>query len=158
MAREVAPFKTERRASTLAGGQWERLARVRLRTLPSRRKDSRRRMAGGELRLGTEADHGCFARLHLHDDVPVVQGGSTPVVNHQQAVTARGQTVDRKAAVVLAPACRRRPAKDALRRRPENQDEGALAWHSFLIHDRTHDTPGVRRELDFEGRIATLGN
>src|SRR5450759_1517973 len=78
MAREVAPFKTERRASTLAGGQWERLARVRLRTLPSRRKDSRRRMAGGELRLGTEADHGCFARLHLHDDVPGVQGGSTP--------------------------------------------------------------------------------
>src|ERR1700730_16582149 len=35
-----------------AGFQWERLARVRFFTLPFSRKDSRRRMAGGELRLG----------------------------------------------------------------------------------------------------------
>ena len=35
-----------------AAGQWERLARVRFLTLPFWRKDSRRRRAGGELRLG----------------------------------------------------------------------------------------------------------
>src|SRR5205823_2815235 len=35
-----------------AGFQWERLARVRFFTLPFSRKDSRRRMAGGDLRLG----------------------------------------------------------------------------------------------------------
>src|ERR1017187_9586957 len=40
-----------------AGGQWERLESVRLRTLPPRRKDSRRRIAGGQLRLGTVATY-----------------------------------------------------------------------------------------------------
>ena len=51
------PSKTARRASTLAGGQWERLAMVRLWTLPFSRKLSRRRIAGGELRLGTTATY-----------------------------------------------------------------------------------------------------
>jgi len=40
-----------------AGGQGERLARVRLWTLPPWRKDSRRRMAGGEERLGTDSTY-----------------------------------------------------------------------------------------------------
>ena len=42
-----------RRVSTLAGGQEERLARVRLRTRLPSRQPSRRRTAGGELRFGT---------------------------------------------------------------------------------------------------------
>ena len=46
-----------RRASTLAGGQAERLARVRLRTLGPSRQPSRRRTAGGELRLGTTSTY-----------------------------------------------------------------------------------------------------
>ena len=37
------------------GGHLERLAKVRLRTLLPSRKDSRSRMAGGELRLGTDS-------------------------------------------------------------------------------------------------------
>jgi hypothetical protein len=36
-----------------SGAQEVRLARVRVRTLSPSRKDSRKRMAGGELRLGT---------------------------------------------------------------------------------------------------------
>src|SRR5215217_8167984 len=49
----VAPSSSARKPSMAAGGSLERLARVRLRTLPSSRKDSRRRMQGLELRLGT---------------------------------------------------------------------------------------------------------
>ena len=44
-------------AATLAGGQEERLARVRLRTLGPSRQPSRRRTAGGELRLGTTSTY-----------------------------------------------------------------------------------------------------
>ena len=46
-------LSTRRRASTLAFGHLERLAKVRFLTLPPSRQPSRRRMAGGELRLGT---------------------------------------------------------------------------------------------------------
>ena len=38
-------------------GQEEMLRRVRVLTLPSWRKDSRRRMAGGEFRLGTSVTY-----------------------------------------------------------------------------------------------------
>src|SRR6516225_6164522 len=41
----------------LGGGQSERLERVRLTTRPSMRVDSRRRTAGGELRLGTDSTY-----------------------------------------------------------------------------------------------------
>ena len=41
----------------LSGGPEERLARVRLWTLEPMRVDSRRRMAGGELRLGTDSTY-----------------------------------------------------------------------------------------------------
>ena len=44
-------------------GQAERLARVRLTTRPPRREDSRRRMAGGELRLGTAST---YMGIHYH--------------------------------------------------------------------------------------------
>src|SRR5579884_90114 len=44
-------------AAKQAAGQWERLARVRFLTLPFWRKDSRRRRAGGELRLGMVATY-----------------------------------------------------------------------------------------------------
>ena len=46
-------LSTRRRASILAGGHLERLAMVRFLTFPPSRQPSRRRMAGGELRLGT---------------------------------------------------------------------------------------------------------
>ncbi len=49
----VPPLSRTRSPSTRVGGHVERLARVRLRTLPASRQDSRRRMAGGEERLGT---------------------------------------------------------------------------------------------------------
>src|SRR6266478_371409 len=42
-----------RKVSIFSGGQSERLAKVRLRVLSPSRQPSRRRMAGGELRLGT---------------------------------------------------------------------------------------------------------
>ncbi len=48
-----ASLSTRRRASTLAGGQWERLAKVRFRTLRPSRQPSHRRMASGEFRFGT---------------------------------------------------------------------------------------------------------
>src|SRR5262249_62390699 len=53
----VSPLRTCRKASICVAGQCERLAMVRLRTLPCSRKLSRRRMAGGELRLGTTATY-----------------------------------------------------------------------------------------------------
>src|SRR2546427_13281482 len=48
-----SPLRARRRASIRSGAHEVRLARVRVRTLSPSRKDSRRRMAGGELRLGT---------------------------------------------------------------------------------------------------------
>src|SRR5207248_6931236 len=42
-----------RKASIFCWGQWERLAKVRLRVFEPSRQPSRRRTAGGELRLGT---------------------------------------------------------------------------------------------------------
>jgi len=45
------PFNTCRRASTFCGGQGLRLARVRLRTRPPSRKNSRSSTAGEEFRL-----------------------------------------------------------------------------------------------------------
>src|SRR5207244_44815 len=48
-----SPLRARRRASIRSGAQELRLARVRVRTLSPSRKDSRKRMAGGELRLGT---------------------------------------------------------------------------------------------------------
>src|SRR5262245_20350787 len=48
-----SPLRARRRASMRSGAQEVRLARVRVRTLSPSRKDSRKRMAGGELRLGT---------------------------------------------------------------------------------------------------------
>src|SRR5260370_15480477 len=48
------PIELARRsASTRSTGQWVRFARVRFLTLPSTRKPSRRRTAGGELWFGT---------------------------------------------------------------------------------------------------------
>src|ERR1017187_387221 len=73
-----------------------------------------------------QADHGGFAGLHLHQDA-VEQGRGTPLVDHQQPVTAGRQPVDRERAVVLGRSGGRRPAKDAGRCRPENQDERVLA-------------------------------
>ena len=52
VTRSVPPLRTARRPSTWAGSQLDRLSRVRLWTLPSSRQLSRRRMAGGEERLG----------------------------------------------------------------------------------------------------------
>jgi hypothetical protein len=49
----VPPRNKMRRPSTIEVGHWLRLATVRLRTLLPSRYDSRKRMAGGELRLGT---------------------------------------------------------------------------------------------------------
>jgi hypothetical protein len=49
-------LRTWRRASIWCGGQWERLVRVRDLTSPSARKDSRRRMAGGEVAVGDGGD------------------------------------------------------------------------------------------------------
>src|SRR5580700_714014 len=46
-------FRTARNASTLSIGQSDRFATVRLVIFPPARDDSRRRIAGGELRLGT---------------------------------------------------------------------------------------------------------
>src|SRR5213593_1517202 len=48
-----SPLRARRMASIRSGAHEVRLARVRVRTLAPSRKDSRRRMAGGELRLGT---------------------------------------------------------------------------------------------------------
>src|SRR5205807_2556049 len=45
--------RTRRKVSILSGGQSERLATVRLRVFWPSRQASRRRTAGGELRLGT---------------------------------------------------------------------------------------------------------
>ena len=50
-----SPRSRRRRTSRRALGQEERLRRVRFLTLPFSRKDSRRRMAGGEVRLGISA-------------------------------------------------------------------------------------------------------
>src|SRR6267142_5319389 len=50
-----SPLRTRRRESIWAAGQEERLARVRLTTLAPWRRLWRRRMAGGELRLGTDS-------------------------------------------------------------------------------------------------------
>src|SRR5216684_1493629 len=52
-----SPLSTRRRLAIWEAGQSERLARVRLTILPSKRDDSRRRMAGGELRLGTDSTY-----------------------------------------------------------------------------------------------------
>src|ERR1035437_6748040 len=52
-----SPFRTRRKSSTGEAGQEERLERVRLWTLEPMRTDSRRRMAGGELRLGTDSTY-----------------------------------------------------------------------------------------------------
>jgi hypothetical protein len=49
------PFSRVRKPSTRAMGQSERLARVRFLTRPLSRKLSRNRIAGGELRLGTDS-------------------------------------------------------------------------------------------------------
>jgi hypothetical protein len=49
----VSPRRIRRTASTASVGRLERLARVRLQVLLPSRQDSRRRMAGGELRLRT---------------------------------------------------------------------------------------------------------
>ena len=46
-------IQAEAEASIRSGAQEVRLARVRVRTLSPSRKDSRKRMAGGEFRLGT---------------------------------------------------------------------------------------------------------
>ena len=48
-----SPRRMQRRALMAVAGSLERLARVRFLTRPRSRKDSRRRMAGGEERLGT---------------------------------------------------------------------------------------------------------
>ena len=52
-ATAAPPLSSTRKPSMSVGGHLERLARVRLLTLPASRKDSRRSTAGGELRLGT---------------------------------------------------------------------------------------------------------
>src|SRR6266436_886409 len=46
-------------------GQWGRLASVRCLTLPSRRKDSRRRIHGGELRLATVSIYMAIKRAQI---------------------------------------------------------------------------------------------
>src|SRR6266436_2036995 len=46
-------------------GQSVRLASVRCLTLPSRRKDSRRRIHGGELRLATVSMYMAIKRAHI---------------------------------------------------------------------------------------------
>ena len=51
----VPPLRRARRPSIRCGGHLVRLRIVRLQTLPSLRKDSRRRIAGGEERLGTRS-------------------------------------------------------------------------------------------------------
>jgi hypothetical protein len=56
-----------------AAGQWDKFAMVRFLTLPSSRKDSRSRVAGGELRLGTTAiymrhkynTHGLYVKINM---------------------------------------------------------------------------------------------
>ena len=47
------PRSSTFKPSTTSGARHERLASVRLRTLPCSRQDSRRRIAGGDVRLGT---------------------------------------------------------------------------------------------------------
>src|SRR4029450_9012135 len=54
-ATAIAPCNRVWRPWTGSDGHLERLARVRLRTLPPSRKDSRSKIAGGELRLGTRS-------------------------------------------------------------------------------------------------------
>ncbi len=53
--RATPPLSRMRSPRTISSGHFERLARVRLQTLPSLRKDSRSRTAGGEFRLGTRS-------------------------------------------------------------------------------------------------------
>src|SRR3989442_2973340 len=60
---------TRRSRSTFAGGQWLRLARVRFLTFPPSRYPSRRRIAGGDPRLGTVAMY-----------MPTQYGSSVPCV------------------------------------------------------------------------------
>ena len=54
-ATATPPFSRVRNPSTRVVGQSDRLARVRFLTRPFSRKLSRNRMAGGELRLGTDS-------------------------------------------------------------------------------------------------------
>src|SRR6266571_4576310 len=56
-ATSVSPLSTRRRESIWVAGHEERFARVRFTTLPPRRRHSRRRMAGGESRLGTDSTY-----------------------------------------------------------------------------------------------------
>src|SRR5215831_20344039 len=65
-ATATPPFSSVRKPSTSWVGQVERLARVRFLTRPSSRKLSRNRMAGGELRLGTDSMY-MASLLALHD-------------------------------------------------------------------------------------------
>ena len=69
--------KTFRPSITSADRQ-DRLARVRLRTLPSSRYDSRSRTAGGELRLGTDSiymdiEYNRFSGRNQHN-LPILHG------------------------------------------------------------------------------------
>ena len=48
----LPPLSRIFKSSTVSEGSFERFARVRLRTFPSSRYDSRRRMPGGEFLLG----------------------------------------------------------------------------------------------------------
>ena len=51
------PFSRMRSPSTRSSGHFDRLASVRFLTLPSSRKDSRSRTAGGEFRFGTRSTY-----------------------------------------------------------------------------------------------------
>src|ERR1035437_8433630 len=72
-----SPRRRRRKASTRRRGQEVRLATVRFLTLPFSRKDSRRRTAGGEVRLGISATYMCSeyrATLVKSISIPIGNG------------------------------------------------------------------------------------
>src|SRR5678815_5745937 len=100
-----SPLRARRRASMRSGAQEVRFARVRVRTLSPSRKDSRKRMAGGELRLGTAV---IYMSVCISDMQQLVkkQGSSALLVNQSWTAPPARSPKQGEELLLLPPAYR----------------------------------------------------